>query len=63
MYVLIELAWLYDTVGPNGFDVNVMKVKLVDRQAKTLYVENGNKPELLAVPFNRVWNLTLGDKS
>lgn len=63
MYVLINPRWLLDTVGENGFDINLMKVRIVDRQTKTLYMENGNRPELLAVPFDQVWNLTLGDES
>lgn len=61
MYVLVKLVWLMDTLGPDGFDMNLMRVRIIDRNAETVFVENGNKPDLLAVPFNQVWNLTLGD--
>lgn len=56
MYVLVHLTWLYDTVGPQGFDSNYMEALLVNKRLKIVSVRNGNRP-MLDVPFDAIWDL------
>lgn len=55
MHVLVHLTWLYDTVGPQGFDSNYMQVRFYNRRLKLVAVRNRNRT--LEVPFDAIWNV------